>query len=52
MDWSKFWAVVIVVLSLVLLFALLIGINWLRAGGDWGCVFSQDPSLCVAVKGR
>lgn len=41
-----FWIFVLIAIA-----AILIGINYLRAGGDWGCVFTQEPQICVAVKG-
>lgn len=44
-------AVVFWVFVLIAIAAILIGINYLRAGGDWGCVFTQEPQICVAVKG-
>lgn len=47
-DWEKFWAGVIVTAVIVL--AVGFGVRLLITGGDVGCVFSQDPSLCVAVK--
>lgn len=43
-------ALAAVVLFLVFL-AVVVGIRLLQAGGDWPCAFSQDPPLCVAVKG-
>lgn len=49
-DWSKVIAAVLGTLMLAAFFGLIVGINWLRAGGDWGCVISQDPAICVAIK--
>lgn len=39
------WAIVILVVAAVF------GLRLWIAGGDWGCMFSPDPALCVAVKG-
>lgn len=38
-------------LAVILFLALIVGINLFRAGGDWGCVFTQEPQICVAIKG-
>lgn len=47
---TKVLAWLIVIGAVLLLFAVALGIRLLITGGDWGCVFAQDPGLCVAVK--
>ncbi len=42
---------VVAVLIFIAIAAIALGIRLLVAGGDWGCVFSADPALCVSVKG-
>lgn len=51
MDRSKVLAGLIMAAIIAGVLTLGIGINLLRAGGDWGCVFTQEPQICVAIKG-
>lgn len=37
------------VLMVVVILAIALGINWLVAGGNVRCMFSQDPALCATV---
>lgn len=37
-------------LAILVLLAGVLGIRLMIAGGDVGCVFSQDPAICAAVK--
>ncbi|GAB2701953.1 type IV secretory pathway TrbD component [Microbacterium marinum] len=34
----------------VVIAAIAFGIRFWITGGDFGCVFANDPALCVAVK--
>lgn len=49
-DWEKFWSGVIVIGIILGILAVAFSIRLLITGGDVGCIFSQDPALCVAVK--
>ena len=31
--------------------ALVVGIRLALSGGDWACVFSEDPALCAVIQG-
>lgn len=50
-DWSGVAVFLLGALILAVFFVLILGIQWLRAGGDWGCMFTQEPQICVAIKG-
>lgn len=40
---------VVAVLFFVVAVAGVLGIRLLITGGDWRCVFSEDPALCATV---
>ncbi|WDH77920.1 hypothetical protein PTQ19_10340 [Microbacterium esteraromaticum] len=42
---------VIVGVIILALVAGVVGVRLAITGGDVGCVFAQDPALCVALKG-
>lgn len=50
-DWTTAAAYVIVTLIFVAIAVIVFLIRLWITGGDVGCVFSQDPALCVSVKG-
>ena len=50
-DWTTAAAYVIVALIFVAIAVIVFLIRLWITGGDIGCVFSQDPALCVSVKG-
>ena len=39
------------IIFIVIIVVAAVGIRLAIAGGDWGCFFSEDAALCVAVKG-
>ncbi len=53
-DWSDVGARVlaggIVLVSILAILAVVLGIRLWITGGDFGCIWAQDPALCVAVK--
>lgn len=42
---------VVAILLIVAIAGAAFGVRSAVAGGDMGCLFAQDPALCVAVKG-
>lgn len=47
---SKVAPAVLAVLFIIAILGLALFLRWAAAGGDWSCVFSQDPTLCVVIK--